>query len=639
MDNATTLASLAMLKVNADTYKNDYVDYLVPFVSYVLSQARPDPVTKTGTQQLLREEFRLEIPLHVIEYVLRRIAKKTFLKRENHQFHIAKDLPERDIDSKRAAAQRYQTVVVNKVKEHAATEFGVEWDNDKAVDAILAYLAQFSIECLKSHTHECVLPQFREIQEQDLFIVNSLIMHAHGNWPDVFDCVIALVQGHMLANALICADLESTKQKFDKVMFYFDTPLVIKLLGLEGEHSETAATELLQLVQGLRGRVAIFSHTFDEIDRVIHAAEGNLDNPEIIGPIVDEARKSGRSASDLALLRGRLEKMIRSHAISIHQTPRHSHDYQIDEAGLEGAIKNEINYRNPRALQDDINSIRSIYELRSGQEPRRIESANAIFVTSNSLLAKAAAEFGRHDESRLAISSVITDFSLANIAWLKAPLTVEIPRLELLANCYAAMEPSETLWSKYVAEINKLERDGVITPDDHAILRYSSKAREELMYLTLGAEDELSPLRFNEILDRVKEDLVREKEASHNRTKAELRRMQEEKLKGETRRTEVAEKIGRIVYFGTFFGLGVSFIALTTVTLGIKAIRDSVPAMFVVVGVIVLAIIAVLRGLFGGNIRSIAETAQDYAEKMSTKFLSSLASGNIEEVIEDPNAV
>lgn len=69
---------------------------------------------------------------------------------------------------------------------------------------------------------------------------------------------------------------------------------------------------------------------------------------------------------------------------------------------------------------------------------------------------------------------MIADFSLANLAWLKAPLAApELPRLEVMAACHAALEPPDALWSKYITEIDRLEAQGGITARDHEVLRYS----------------------------------------------------------------------------------------------------------------------------------------------------------------------
>jgi hypothetical protein len=144
---------------------------------------------------------------------------------------------------------------------------------------------------------------------------------------------------------------------------------------------------------------------------------------------------------------------------------------------------------------------------------RSVEDAGAVLVTSNAKLARVAYSFGKEHESSHEISTVITDLSLANIAWLKAPLTFpDVPQTEVMAACYAAMEPSESLWSQYVEEIDRLERQDNITSTEHQALRYSLQARNELMNLTLGSEEEFSASTIDDILERLKAEWTEEKE-------------------------------------------------------------------------------------------------------------------------------
>ena len=99
---------------------------------------------------------------------------------------------------------------------------------------------------------------------------------------------------------------------------------------------------------------------------------------------------------------------------------------------------------------------------------------------------------------------MITDFSLANMAWLKAPLGAPaVPMTELLAFSYAALEPPMGLWEKYLSEIDKLTEQGKITARDHQLLRSSWLASEELVNLTLGEEDALTEQTITETLKRV----------------------------------------------------------------------------------------------------------------------------------------
>src|SRR5882757_6651885 len=105
MSDASALVSLAILKVDSDVEGRDYVDYLVPFVSYVLDRYQPDPVSSQNVQKLLREEFKLRIPVHATEMVLRRFAKRRYLHREHGIYKPVRPLPNTRIDILRSDAR------------------------------------------------------------------------------------------------------------------------------------------------------------------------------------------------------------------------------------------------------------------------------------------------------------------------------------------------------------------------------------------------------------------------------------------------------------------------------------------------------------------------------------------------------
>ncbi len=506
-----TLTSLAILKVDLDE-RRDYLGYLESFVLQVLNVHRPNPVVADAVSELLREDFGLNVPSRGTQLVLRRLARKGHLRKEHNLFHIETALPQVNFGGKQVAARRDIESVYSSLREFAA-QHQLNWSDREIAEALITFLGQFGVEFLRAYIFKTALPRFAESGPRDIYIVSKFVRNLYETRDPVFDCMSVLVKGHMLANALVCPDLESLDKKFGSLTIYLDTPLVLNLFGLQGEQNKSATAELLYLVRQLRGTIAVFEHTVDEVRRVLSYVEKNFDNHRADGEVLREARKIGIRRSDLILLKEGIHEELGRLNLVVKPTPAYKEKYQVSEADLQGAIESQITYKNPNALVFDINSVRSIYVLREGATPRRLEDAVAVFVTPNALLARAAFEVGQKHTSTKEVSSVITDYSLANIAWLKAPLGApELPTKEMLAACYAAMEPSAPLWSRYLGEIDLLSETGKISPEDHAILRASPIAIEELMNLTLGDEEALTSGSIQTIIGRVKESLVKEKD-------------------------------------------------------------------------------------------------------------------------------
>src|SRR5438552_9479649 len=113
----------------------------------------------------------------------------------------------------------------------------------------------------------------------------------------------------MLANALLCVDLQFIGRNFSSLVFYIDTPLMMWLFRLWGEYRYAAAIELLDLLRNLKGTIAVFDHTVAEIQRVLLSCEANIENPGAFNwRMVIAMRKEGIRKSDIALLRSTLSK-------------------------------------------------------------------------------------------------------------------------------------------------------------------------------------------------------------------------------------------------------------------------------------------------------------------------------------------
>jgi hypothetical protein len=87
----------------------------------------------------------------------------------------------------------------------------------------------------------------------------------------------------------------------------------------------------------------------------------------------------------------------------------------------------------------------------------------------------------------------VLDHHLATVAWLKRPLQApDLPRKQIIADCYAALRPEGRLWARYLEEIEALRQRGELSNDHFVALRYSVDARRALMDTTLGDPEAIS---------------------------------------------------------------------------------------------------------------------------------------------------
>ena len=521
-----TLTSLALLKTTIDA-GGDYLNYLRPFVLHVLNRTDETLVTPDALAQAILRDFGMVIPSSIFSIVLRRITKHHKLRRNGPAFEKLGPLPNPRLQRRQADAHRHINSIVSDLQEYSkSTPYPLESD-DAAVAAICTFLSHFDITCLRMYLRRTALPPITDPSDTDIVLVSDYVNYIHTKSPTRFDSFIVLVQGHMLANALTCPDLGNAPRDYKKTTFYLDTPILVRLIGAEGPEKRDSASHLLHLVMQLGGRFAMFTHTCDETKHVLLNTTKHFDSPKGRGPIIAAVRRGHVTKADLHLMAVNFEERLHAQGIQTHPTPKYQSEYQIDEPVLETQLRSAIAYFNPNAAHYDVNSVRSVYVLRKNSQPRSLESARAVFVTSNGAFASVAWEYGKQVEASREVSSVITDFTLANTAWLKAPTGApDVPTTQVLAFSFAALQPSEELLERFLEEADRLEKEGRLAPRDHQLLRSSPHLERDVMRLTMGSTDAVTEEAIIAARDRAVADVTKEESDKRLREEEEHRSTQ-----------------------------------------------------------------------------------------------------------------
>ena len=607
-----TLTSLAMLKVNIDR-GTDYLDYLRPFILQVLVDYKPDPVTGSVVREHIHEDFGLEIPERTIQIVLRCLSRSYSIDRESGVYRLTGELPDPRLTTRQVDANRHITSVLHGLREFSEGTICPLESDDAAVTAISAFLAEFDVTCLRAYLRGTAIPKLEGSHLAEIVLVSEYVQHIQRADLAQFQSFLVFVEGNMLANALLCPDLAHATHDYRGVTFYLDTPLLVQRLGLEGEPKEAATIDLIALLVRLNAKIATFEHSREELRGVLLGAASNLEAPGVRGAIVAEARIRGTTRSDLILLAETIDERLLKADIELQSTPGYTDDYQIDETQFENVLDDWVGYRNPSAKLYDINSVRSVYVIRAKRRSPSVEKARAVFVTSNSSFASAAWEYGKQFEESQDVSSVITDFTLANTAWLKAPVGAStIPRTQLLAFAYAALEPSDRLLDKFMLELDRLESQGDISARDHQLLRSSPQVYPELMHFTLGDDAALTAETVTQTLERVSDEIKSEESArlraeqeAHEATQKALFEQQTQnrtiadnlywRCLGRARTLARAVSTTLAIFIAIFFILGLLAEA------GLFSIPSTISWLFII-GSAALALLAYMNLVFGSSL-------------------------------------
>lgn len=506
-----TVVSLAFIKSNWDLNQKGYLDNFVPIVGESLRFLKQDIVSVVELQEVVMQQFGLRIPQSAIEAILRRTKKYKYVQVERGVYRrnneeLAK-LNFRDVRQK--VIEKHEKLI-NALIEYCKKIWGIEWSEGDAENALQYYLQDNELSLITASTYGTTIPMALPPAVNAKYYVGAFIQNLQARNSSLLEYLDTVVKGNMLANAIFLPDPTRATKKFRNTDVYFDTSFLIYALGYAGEARKSPCVELLKLLYETGAGLKCFRHTLDEIRNVIDALAKRMskgDKVEVFGPgmaSVEYFMSVGYTASDLELLLVRLERSLGALRIRIVEKPEYEKEYVIDEKGLEDAFR-AIQYKHDQSRQKDVDSIAAIVRLRKGRDYCFLEDCRAVFITSNTALSRQCANYFSASGKREVVSPCLTDYTLTNILWLKRPIeSPELPRKRIIADCYAATQPDERMWRRYLSEIDKLSKEQELSVDDCYMLRYSLEAKQALMELTRGDVDIFSRGTVKEILDLIK---------------------------------------------------------------------------------------------------------------------------------------
>ncbi len=487
------IATLAILKVNSDRGA-DYIDNFVPFVGECLRASAFDVVSVSELQLALRDEFGIDIPQGPLRTILDRAVSRRLATRDARVYRraVPRAAGPSDFAQVRARALREQAALVDRLEAFSEQALGAPWPIDLAEDTLLHYLAERGGSLLSGAPAQGPLGPPTSAAPNADYVLNSFVKHLSERDPEGFEYLTTAVKGSVLASVLYFDDLGSVNRKFDDLIVYLDTIVLLEALGRLGPAQQTASRELLDLALDLGAGLACFKDTLRELEGIheftVHCLRSRSGIRRELWGAAEYLVRSGRSASDVQLMAEHLERDLSDLGVTVKDRPPHSPSLTVDEVRLSACLRAAVRYRSDEPLQHDLDAITAIHRLRRGDVYDRLENAKAIFVTTNTAVARVAGAFFREHHGRQKCAPIcMPDHQFATLAWLKKPLRApDLPTKYVLADAFAGLNPPESIWRAYVAEINKLEANGGITTEDYYLLRYSPAALEALMGTTQG---------------------------------------------------------------------------------------------------------------------------------------------------------
>ena len=527
------MISLAMLKVHWDTRRKDYIDNFVPMVAESIRTSEHDVVSLPALQQDVRTAFGLRLPQHNLRFILKRIARLGLIVSRDKVYIRDQDaLGRLNFDVVQSSVVAMHEQLIASLQSFARERHQLGWTVEDTEKALHSYLETYALLDGADGNGSRESPGDGESAH---FVTGAFVSHLRQSNSKVFDYLETIIKGDILATAIFLPDPSRAVQKFRKTSVYLDTSLLIYALGYAGESRAAPAREMLDLLYQTGANMRCFSHTADEMRSILTACMYRIENNQLVdsyGPSIEYFLEHGFQASEIRIVIEKLERNLTGLRVKIVDKPPFGADYMVNEQELAEHIGRYVLYRADNALWRDVGSISGIIRLRGGHDTPRVEECRAVFASTNGGLVRAAREFGHSEKVATVVPPALTDHALTNMLWLKLPVQAQdLPRKRLIAASYAATQPDDRLWNKFLGQLAKDRESTNVSEDDYYLLRHSLQSRNALMEVTLGEDEAFTSGTVQEILEIAKENLrrsLRERIETEVSARAEAERQAED---------------------------------------------------------------------------------------------------------------
>lgn len=502
----SALIGYAILRANYNSQAPNYLDNFAPFVLSAISTAPNAIVERHTIASSIREVFGVDIPALVVPRLLRRTTREGLTEpvgTDSVSLTAKGEQGLPDLTTALVEYRRRQTELVHEFASFIGSQFP-EHDELTTGD-LAANLAEFfdrqAVPVLSQSLGNASIsdPTKSGIQ----YVVAAFVAHLAVRDQARFAYVVEAAKGAMLASVLDL-DTSGMNDSLSELTIVLDTPVVMDALGYHGPMPSSAMMHVLDMARVQGARVVMFDHSVSEMDGILEAIEGHLRRGGLsratsMGYL--HFAETAASPADLAVIREHLTDRLSEAGISVVDRPDDYGKYGLDEQKLDEKIHSRVHYLQDAARVNDVRSLSAVHRLRRGVRTKALERCGAIMMTSNINLVRGAVDF--RDENSFPLAA--TAEAVASLLWARSPaLAPDVPREMVLASAYVGMQPSPTLWAKYVAEVESLEKSGRVSTDDAVILRSTRVGRDALMAESLGETDAVVAELPIAVLERVR---------------------------------------------------------------------------------------------------------------------------------------
>ena len=546
----------------------DYIDIFIPFVLNILLKNYPETLTPKQIVYLLskEEDYNIEIPIQVINNILRRAKSLGYVTFKNNKSAILQN----GIDFFEKIApreiERNISFFFESLSEYLSQENVIIDLNDTTIDNLFYEFVNnniLSLSCLANDIKDQPVNCFSDYKYFIDFV--NMIEKSRPNLYEIFEDI--------LFGSIICYLAKNNGHKGDykysgKRIFY-DTNIVFGILNYDHEDYSLSSIELHKTLVENGFQIYIFDFTLLEINRVLNNYKNNYKN--IINKHLSDIKvnsiyyrlvNKNITPTDIEEIISNIEINLNKNNIKIY--PTNADEQELLNNIVDSKIPNISKYKpdaKEASLIHDLLAIEYIKKLNVTPK-RKFNDVNNFFLTSDLRLTKYNVE-GTHKENGT-VSEVILSFLMSTILWIREPGENSKPSLKQIIGLNSKGKLIDRkIWTKFTNTIHSLYDNNKISEREIAILVYNKGVQQDLLEMNEQDEYKITEHSIEEMLDQAKNDLL-EKESLLKVKESKLETL-EKIIYNEIERQ--SNKVTKIITIASYLTL--TFIGFTISAVGI----------------------------------------------------------------------
>jgi len=527
--NQKVIASLALME--SSVLSSDYLSTFLPFIATLTLQNKYELIEINSMMDAFKYEFGIDIPRAPMLSILSRATKGGLINKlkDGKYSPNIEEMAKISFLNKQESSEKTIQYVIEKFIQFAKDfreQNTIIIPYSEAVDTFVGFLDKYSPKTIAGSTADD--ENKHSVSKQNLFLMGRFVQNASVSNPPLFESIQKLAMAYLVSVALVSDVPESGDTKeFNNVTIYLDTPIVLRLLGLQTQEFEDSYREMFSIFsETIKPTYKIFQHTLDEIVGILKDCASWIDDPNYNAFYANPAllvfveRKFNRIQIELYL--ERLEEELVANGIEVDKDEFYNlnhHTAQIDFDKFKDSLVETYKENNPifdvlknePSIIYDIRSIENTIKLWGTKSSGSYSKLGYIFMTSNSTLAYVSRRFTSEYwwDGKNHKSPCVTDYYLGTMVWLGASTkkVENFSRLKLLADCNSATMLSREVIDKFIFELKRFEESPSIVKDgDFHIIKQKAFEKGYLQNKTLNEEDAFK----DDFMEQILEDAIKD---------------------------------------------------------------------------------------------------------------------------------